>query len=95
MRLHVGGLVPEVLEADLEARFKPFGTVSAVDIIRGNGFGDSGCRGFAYVTLDADEGQLARCIKVYNRAKWRGRTLSVEEAKPSYLERLQVCATNP
>ena len=86
-RLHVGGLAPDVAEADLAARFAPFGEVRAVEVVRD---ASHACRGFAYVDLQAESSQIEKAIKVYSRSKWRGRQLTVGPAHPSFLERLQV-----
>ena len=89
-RLHCSGIGDDVDEQALAGRFKPFGTVHAVEIVRTP---DRTCRGFGYVSLEASEESIAKCLKVYRGAKWRGRTFSVEAAKPDFLTRLQACIT--
>jgi hypothetical protein len=86
-RLHVGGLSPDVLETDVAQLFAPFGKVRTVELVRDAE--TAGCRGFAYVSLEATDEQVNKCFKDYARAKWRGRQLTVAQARPSYLERLQ------
>ena len=88
MRLHVGGLVPEVRDDEVVARFAPFGVVRRVDVVRDD---SAACRGFACVDLEATEAQLEQCVKVYSKSKWRGRKLTVGPAKPHYIDRLKVC----
>lgn len=47
-------------------------------------------RGVAYLDLHPKDGaNLQKCLRVYNNSKWRGSTMHVEVAQPSYLERLQ------
>ena len=84
VRLYVGGVPLGVPEEDLAARFRPFGQVLSVEIMRG----------FAYVDLDAQEAEVARCTKVYSGAKWRGGVLSVQPAKEHYAVRNEVCLTH-
>ena len=86
-RLHIGGLSPDVLETDVAQLFAPFGKVRTIELVRDAE--TAGCRGFAYVSLEATDEQVNKCFKDYARAKWRGRHLTVAQARPSYLERLQ------
>ena len=47
-------------------------------------------RGVAYLELQPeDAAALQKCLRVYNNSKWRGSTLRVELAQPSYLQKLQ------
>ena len=89
MRLCVRGLPDDVNDDDVRARFAPFGDVRSVDLIRDTALGGQRCRGFAFVEMEATEAEMARCIKVYAGARWRGRLLSIEAAHPSYMDRLR------
>ena len=85
-RLHCSGLGDDIDDEALAGRFKSFGAVQGVEIIRSS---DGGCRGFGYVSLEASEESVAKCLKVYRGAKWRGRSFTVEPANPDFLTRLQ------
>jgi RNA recognition motif-containing protein len=66
-RVYVGGLTSDIKEADVIGRFKPFGAVTACEVIRGKSFsGDaSQCRGFAYVSFQPkDQASLARAFSL-------------------------------
>jgi hypothetical protein len=66
-RVYVGGLTSDIQEADVIGRFKPFGAVTACEIVRGKSFsGDpSHCRGFAYVSFQPkDPASLARAFSL-------------------------------
>jgi hypothetical protein len=66
-RVFVGGLTADIQEADVIGRFKPFGAVTACEIVRGKSFsGDpSHCRGFAYVSFQPkDQASLARAFSL-------------------------------
>lgn len=89
VRLYVGGLAPDLAEADLRARFASFGTVKSIQVAR-DALDTNACRGFAYVNLEATEASVARCMKAYSGTKWRGRQLLVEHARVDYMQRLQV-----
>ena len=81
MRLHVGGLAPDVRTDEVAARFAPFGRVQGVELVT-----KYQTHSFAYVDLEATDEQLEKCVKAYAHSKWRGRQLSVAPAKPDYLE---------
>lgn len=85
-RIFIGGLTNPVTEAQLRQRFQPFGSVSEVDVP----VPDPGqpARGFAHLTLEATDSSYKRCMSVYNGAKWAGMVLKIEEAKPSFAEKL-------
>ena len=77
-RLYVGGFPPDVRESELAARFAPFGKVCATQLICDSATGAP--RGFGYVTLEAEEAAVERCLKVYRGTKWRGQPLHVQPA---------------
>lgn len=60
-RLHVAGLTPAVSVSDLSQRLGTFGTVVTIDGLGAlDGLGRP--RPFAYVTIEAKNSQLARCM---------------------------------
>ena len=75
------------VKRELAARFAPFGKVCATQLICDSATGAP--RGFGYVTLEAEEAAVERCLKVYRGTKWRGQPLHVQPANESYLARLQ------
>ncbi|KAJ3041147.1 nucleolar protein 8 [Rhizophlyctis rosea] len=85
-RLYVGGLNASVSTADLEGRFKAFGTVTDVKIPEP---GPLGCRGFGYITMHTDTAKLHKCLSLYSGAQWKGMKLKIEEAKADYLTKLK------
>ena len=45
---------------------------------------------FAYVDIEvASEDDVKKCVSVYSGSKWKGFTLSIQEARPSFMQRLQ------
>eukprot|EP00884_Botryococcus_braunii_P009539 jgi/Botrbrau1/18587/Bobra.0367s0029.1 len=93
-RIYVGGLPPDVTAEQIKRRFETFGKVLSIDLPQPKAHdqehnADSSHRGFGYVNLvPLDDAAVRRCIGSYNGCKWRGSVLRVEEAKPSYVQRL-------
>ncbi|CAG8441992.1 8036_t:CDS:10 [Ambispora leptoticha] len=86
-RAYIGGLPKDINEKDLSERFRTFGEVTEVEVIRQANTGE--CRGFAYVTLKITENSWKKCMNTFNGAKWNGITLKIQEAKPDYKQRLK------
>ncbi|CAG8611158.1 10802_t:CDS:10, partial [Acaulospora morrowiae] len=86
-RVYVGGLSKDITEKDLKDRFSLFGTISNIDVIRHSDTGD--CRGFAYITINTTENDWKKCISLFNGTKWKGMTLTIQDAKPDYKQRLK------
>ena len=79
MRIYVGNLSHDATEDDLRAAFEPFGPVDSVAVIRDKITGES--RGFAFVEMPGRvEAQAA--INGLNEKELRGRSLTVNEARP-------------
>ena len=79
MNVYVGNLPREATDEDLREAFKAFGQVASVAIIKDRYSGES--RGFAFVEMPAkSEAQAA--IAGLNGKELKGRTLSVNEARP-------------
>eukprot|EP00236_Picocystis_salinarum_P002982 CAMPEP_0183830970 /NCGR_PEP_ID=MMETSP0807_2-20130328/4342_1 /TAXON_ID=88271 /ORGANISM="Picocystis salinarum, Strain CCMP1897" /LENGTH=676 /DNA_ID=CAMNT_0026076373 /DNA_START=295 /DNA_END=2325 /DNA_ORIENTATION=- len=88
VRIHVGGLTPQVTHELLSRRFEPFGEVSAVHLAPPSAHGM--WRGFGFVTLRPhSEKELRKCLLAYHRCKWMGGTMRVQKAKPDFRERLR------
>ncbi|KAF5388659.1 hypothetical protein D9757_004758 [Collybiopsis confluens] len=86
-RLHVSGLTPTITPADLSARFSNFGLVKSLD---GFGLLDSvgHPRKFAYVTVEATEAALKKCVSTLSGTTYKGAKLRIGDAKPDYAERI-------
>jgi RNA recognition motif-containing protein len=64
VRLFVGGLPADITVAELQSRFKPFGTVLGMEVVPLKDV-KGACRGFAYVDLDPiSEASLHKCFTV-------------------------------
>lgn len=85
-RLYIRGLDENIGESDIKDRFAHFGTVSDVSVAR-DAYG--GCRGFAHLTLNGEENTVRKCISSLSGSSWKGKRLKIEEARPSYTEKLK------
>ena len=79
MRLYIGNLSKEVVQADLQAAFSAFGTVESVDVItdRGNGVP----KGFAFVEMPNDD-EAKKAIAGLHGTQMKGRSMDINEARP-------------
>lgn len=79
MNIYVGNLAYEITDKELEAAFSPFGQVTAARIVIDRE--TNRARGFGFVEMaNAAEAQAA--IKALNGKDLKGRTLTVNEARP-------------
>jgi RNA recognition motif-containing protein len=79
VNIYVGNLSFEATEEDLQGAFESFGKVESVKIIKDKYSGQS--RGFGFVEMPStDEAKSA--ISGLNGKELKGRTLSVNEARP-------------
>lgn len=76
-KIYVGNLPFDATADELREMFSPFGRVISAQLAIDPGTGDS--RGFAFVEM-AEGGTEA--IQALHQAKFGGRTLTVNEAKP-------------
>ena len=79
MRIFVGNLAREASEEELRALFEPLGEVTKLDIMKDRYTGDP--RGFAFVEMSS-EAQAKAAIEKLNKFDFKGRKLTVNEAKP-------------
>jgi RNA recognition motif-containing protein len=79
MNIYVGNLPFTVSEDELREAFAAFGTVTSVSIIKDKFTGES--RGFAFVEM-ANSGEAQAAIAGVNGQSLKGRTLTVNEARP-------------
>ena len=79
MNIYVGNLAYEITDKDLEAAFSPYGQITAARIVIDRE--TNRARGFGFVEMaNAAEAQAA--IKALNGKDLKGRTLTVNEARP-------------
>jgi RNA recognition motif-containing protein len=79
MNIYVGNLPHEVTEEDLRQTFEAFGQVTSAKIITDKFSGVS--RGFGFVEMPA-KAEAQAAITGLNGKDLKGRTLSVNEARP-------------
>jgi len=78
MKIYVGNLSYDVVEADLEQAFGAFGAVTSVNILKDKQTGQP--KGFGFIEMaEVSEGQAA--IKEMNGKEFMGRELKVDQAK--------------
>jgi RNA recognition motif-containing protein len=79
MNIYVGNLPFSVTDGDLRETFARFGDVSQVNLISDKFTGDS--KGFGFVEM-ANNSQADSAIKALNGTDLKGRTITVNQAKP-------------
>jgi RNA recognition motif-containing protein len=77
--IYVGNLENSVTEEDLQQAFGAFGQVASASIIKDKFSGES--RGFGFVEMPA-KAEAEAAIAGMNGKELKGRTLSVNEARP-------------
>jgi RNA recognition motif-containing protein len=78
-KLYVGNLSFDVESADLEEMFAPHGAVRSAQVIMDRDTGRS--KGFGFVEMSSDN-EAEAAISALNGREFRGRALTVNEAKP-------------
>ena len=78
-KLYVGNLSFDVTENDLRDMISEHGPVNEINVIMDKMTGRA--RGFAFVTMNTQEGADA-AIQKLNGKEWKGRALTVNEARP-------------
>ena len=79
MNIYVGNLSSEINEDDLRQAFEAFGQVASVNVIKDRSTDEP--RGFAFVEMPA-EAEAQAAIDGLNGKELKGRSLSVNEARP-------------
>ena len=79
VNIYVGNLSYEATQDDLRQAFEAHGEVTSVSIIMDKMTGRA--RGFAFATMNTEEGAKA-AILALNGKDWKGRALTVNEARP-------------
>jgi RNA recognition motif-containing protein len=78
-KLYVGNLSFDVTENDIRDMLSPHGPVNEINVIMDKETGRA--RGFAFATMNTEEGAKA-AIEALNGKDWKGRSLTVNEARP-------------
>jgi cold-inducible RNA-binding protein len=78
-KLYVGNLSFDVTENDLREMLSEHGPVNEINVIMDKITGRA--RGFAFVTMNTQEG-ADTAIQKLNGKDWKGRSLTVNEARP-------------
>jgi RNA recognition motif-containing protein len=78
-KLYVGNLPFDITENDLREMLSQHGPVNEINVIMDKMTGQA--RGFAFVTMNTQEGATA-AIEALNGKDWKGRALTVNEARP-------------
>ena len=78
-KLYVGNLSFDITENDLREMLSEHGPVNEINVIMDKMTGRA--RGFAFVTMNTQEGADAAILKL-NGKEWKGRALTVNEARP-------------
>ena len=78
-KLYVGNLSFDVTEDDLRNMLSPHGPVNEINVIMDRETGRA--RGFAFATMNTQEAANA-AILALNGKDWKGRSLTVNEARP-------------
>ena len=78
-KLYVGNLGFDVTENDIRDMLSKHGPVEEVNVIMDKVTGRP--RGFAFATMNTEEGAKA-AILALNGKDWKGRALTVNEARP-------------
>jgi len=84
MNIYVGNLSRDVTEEDLRQAFQSFGQVTSVSIIKDKSSGES--RGFGFLEMP-NKTEAQKAIVDLNGKELKGRTLTVNEARPRREER--------
>lgn len=78
-KLYVGNLSFDATETDLRDLLAAHGPVNEINVVMDRETGRA--RGFAFATMDTEEGAKA-AIAALNGKDWKGRALTVNEARP-------------
>jgi RNA recognition motif-containing protein len=79
MNIYVGNLPFNVTDEELRAAFETFGQVASATIIKDKYSGES--RGFGFVEMPS-QGEAQAAIEGLNGKEFKGRPLTVSEARP-------------
>jgi cold-inducible RNA-binding protein len=78
-KLYVGNLPFDITEDDLRTMLSQHGPVNEIAVVMDKFTGRA--RGFAFATMNTEEAATA-AIQALNGKDWKGRSLTVNEARP-------------
>jgi RNA recognition motif-containing protein len=84
MKIFIGNLSYTVAEGDLRQAFEPFGQISSATVIMDEQSGRS--KGFGFVEMPI-QAEAQSAIEVLNGKALKGRTITVNEARPRASDR--------
>ena len=79
MKIFVGGLSRDATEEDVRNAFSAYGNVASVAVLKDKFTGEP--RGFGFVEMDS-KAEAEAAINGLNGTQFKGRTLTVNEARP-------------
>jgi RNA recognition motif-containing protein len=79
MNIYIGNLSQDVTEDDLRETFETFGQITSIKIIKDKFTGES--RGFGFIEMPGKQ-EATSAIESLNDTDLKGKTISVNEAKP-------------
>jgi RNA recognition motif-containing protein len=79
MNIYVGNLPYSVTDSDLRETFSQYGSVDTVNLITDKFSGES--KGFGFVEM-GNNSEADAAIKALNGADYKGRNITVNQAKP-------------
>ncbi|HEY7535471.1 MAG TPA: RNA-binding protein [Thermodesulfobacteriota bacterium] len=79
MNIYVGNMSRDVTEEDIRKLFEGFGQVASINIIKDKFSGEP--RGFGFVEMPG-KAEAQTAISSLNGKEFKGRTLTVNEARP-------------
>jgi RNA recognition motif-containing protein len=88
-RLYVGNLFPEVTSDQLKERFQRYGAVESAEVKHKTDIDGNPIQTFAFVNIVASADSISQCINAISSAKWKGYAVKVQQAKESFMSRLQ------
>jgi len=88
-RLYVGNLFPEVTSDQLKERFERYGAVESAEVKHKTDIDGKPIQTFAFVNIVASAASISQCINAISKSKWKGYDVKVQQAKESFMSRLQ------
>ncbi len=78
-KLYVGNLPFSATDQDLQSMFGEIGTVVSAQVVTDRETGRS--RGFGFVEMSKQE-EATAAVTRFDQTQWKGRTITVNEARP-------------
>jgi len=88
-RLYVGNLCPQITSDELKDKFKKFGEVEGAEVKHKTDIDGNPIQTFGFVNIQISESDLMKCINKLSNSNWKGYDMRVQQAKESFMSRLQ------